>query len=346
VIGIAPGAETDDRGGSLTIFDEAGNRLRTICCPGALAVGAGEDVLVGGAGGASLYDPETGNLVRTYPIPDPNRRGVLSLAMVGRSTVLVAAAAPVGVHMFDLRTGRRIGFVGTRHGDARRFGSAMAVNGSILAVTEIPQVNVFDVGFGAYLGTIDPPPMLGGASFGAALAYVGGLLAVGAPSGGDAGAVHLHDAGGNVFESLPAAGAGAGFGRALAALGRSLAVGSPTADGGEVVIFSPCGDGIVDAPVEQCDDGNDDDGDGCDTRCRVAGGGGGGCGDVDGDGRRSVSDAVQILRAAAGLDSACTPARCDVDGNGSVAISDGVQILRAAAGLSFVPHCPAGAPAG
>ncbi len=341
LVGIAPGDEADGLDGSVTVFDEAGGPIRTICCPGAIALGVGEHVLVGGAGGGSLYDPASGNLVRTYPIPDPSRRGVLSLALVGRSTILIAAAHPVGIHMFDVRTGRAVGFVGTRHGDARRFGSAMAVNGATLAATENPQVNVFDVGFGVYLGTIDPPPGLGGASFGASLAYAGGLLAIGAPSGGDVGAVHLHDANGNVFESLPADGAGPGFGRAVAALGRSVAVGAPTDDGGEVVIFSPCGDGAVDAPVEQCDDGNADDTDGCDAACRIVASGGGDddCGDVDGNGARSVSDAVQILRAAAQLDSACGPARCDVDGNGAIGVTDGVQILRAAAGLPFTPGC-------
>jgi cysteine-rich repeat protein len=341
VVAIAPGDEADGLGGIVTVFDgEAGGTLQTICCPGGIAIGVGDDVLVGGAGGGSLYDPATGNLVRTYTIPDPNRRGVQSLALLGRTTILIAAAQPVGIHMFDVRTAKEVGFVGTRHGDARRFGSAMAVNGGVLAVTEIPQVNFFDLGFGLVLGTIDPPPGLGGASFGTALAYADGVLAVGAPSGGDVGAVHLYDANGKLVESLPAAGLGGGFGRAVAGLGRSVAVGAPTDDGGEVVIFAPCGDGTVDAPVEQCDDGNDDDSDGCDAQCRVVTGGAtDDCGDVDGNGTRSVSDAVQILRAAARLESACTLARCDVDGNGVVGVTDGVQILRAAAALPFVGDC-------
>jgi cysteine-rich repeat protein len=216
----------------------------------------------------------------------------------------------------------------------------MAVNGATLAVTEIPQVNIFDLGFGLVLGTIDPPPGFGGASFGTSLAYAGGLLAVGAPSGGGTGAVHLYDANGNLFESLPAGDAGLGFGRAVVGLGRSIAVAAPTDDGGEVVIFSPCGDGAVDAPVEQCDDGNGVDDDGCDTDCRaVPPGGDTACGDADGNGTTSVSDGVQVLRAAAGLDSVCTLARCDVDGNGAVGVTDGVQVLRAAAGLPFAGHC-------
>jgi cysteine-rich repeat protein len=301
LVGIAPGEEADGLGGSVTVFDgETGGTMQTFCCLGALAMGVGDNVLIGSPGGAGLYDPATGNLVRTLTMPDPNRRGVQSMALIGSRTIALAATEPVGVHLFDERTGRAVGFVGTRHGDTRHFGSAMAVNGATLAVTEIPQVNLFDLGFGLVLGTIDPPPGLGGASFGAALAYAGGLLVVGAPSGGDKGAAHLFDANGNLVVSLPADGAGPGFGRAVAALGRSVAVGAPTDAGGAVVIFSPCGDGTVDAPVEQCDDGNDDDTDGCDSECRTVGARDD-CGDADGSATITVSDGVQILRAAAGL---------------------------------------------
>jgi cysteine-rich repeat protein len=255
-------------------------------------------------------------------------------------TIAIAAEQPVGVYLFDDRTGKRIGLVGTRHGDARHFGSAMAVSGQTIAISEIPQVNVFDLGFGFYLGTINPPPALGNASFGRALAWAAGLLAISAPSGGDVGAVHLHDASGNLVQSLPADGAGPQFGRALTALGASIAVGAPTDEGGEVVIYSPCGDGAVDAPVEQCDDGNDVVNDTCDDDCRLksvpppdA------CGDADGDGAMSVTDGVQILRAAAGLSSVCTVARCDVDGNGSMSVTDAVNVLRGAAGLPFTGTC-------
>ena len=31
-----------------------------------------------------------------------------------------------------------------------------------------------------------------------------------------------------------------------------------------------CGDGVVQAGLEECDDGNDDDSDGCLTSCRLA----------------------------------------------------------------------------
>lgn len=65
------------------------------------------------------------------------------------------------------------------------------------------------------------------------------------------------------------------------------------------------------------------------------------CGDADGSGAVSVSDGVNVLRAAAGIADACeTGAACDVDGSGAVTVSDGVNVLRAAAGLSTTLSCP------
>lgn len=56
------------------------------------------------------------------------------------------------------------------------------------------------------------------------------------------------------------------------------------------------------------------------------------CGDADGDGSVTITDGVNVLRAAAGLSSTCDTA-CDVDGSGDITISDGVNVLRVAAGL-------------
>jgi hypothetical protein len=63
------------------------------------------------------------------------------------------------------------------------------------------------------------------------------------------------------------------------------------------------------------------------------------CGDADGSGSVNVTDGVQTLRAAAGLPSPCTLARCDVNGNGEVSVTDGVQVLRGAAGLPLSGTC-------
>ncbi len=64
------------------------------------------------------------------------------------------------------------------------------------------------------------------------------------------------------------------------------------------------------------------------------------CGDADQNGSLTVTDGVNVLRSAAGLDSPCIAARCDVDNSGAVTVTDGVNVLRGAAGLSFDANCP------
>jgi hypothetical protein len=66
------------------------------------------------------------------------------------------------------------------------------------------------------------------------------------------------------------------------------------------------------------------------------------CGDADGNGSVSVTDGVQVLRAAAGLSSRCAmnAAACDIDGSGTITVTDGVNVLRLAAGLPVDLHCP------
>jgi hypothetical protein len=68
------------------------------------------------------------------------------------------------------------------------------------------------------------------------------------------------------------------------------------------------------------------------------------CGDADGNGAVTVTDGVQILRAAAGLASSCTLARCDLDDGGSISVTDGVNVLRDAAGLPVNLACPGETP--
>ncbi len=63
------------------------------------------------------------------------------------------------------------------------------------------------------------------------------------------------------------------------------------------------------------------------------------CGDADGNGSVTVSDGVQILRAAADLSNTCTLARCDVNGDGTITVSDGVAVLRRAADLPGADDC-------
>lgn len=63
------------------------------------------------------------------------------------------------------------------------------------------------------------------------------------------------------------------------------------------------------------------------------------CGDVDDNDVVSVTDGVQVLRAAAGLSSDCTDAICDIDVSGTVSVTDGVIVLRKAAGLAITENC-------
>jgi len=66
------------------------------------------------------------------------------------------------------------------------------------------------------------------------------------------------------------------------------------------------------------------------------------CADADGNGDVTVTDGVEVLRAAAGLTTACTAFRCDVDGSGDITVTDGVGVLLRAADLRFgeFHHCP------
>ena len=63
------------------------------------------------------------------------------------------------------------------------------------------------------------------------------------------------------------------------------------------------------------------------------------CGDVDDSKTVTVTDGVQVLRAAAELSSDCTLPICDADVNGEIGVTDGVIVLRKAAGLTITEDC-------
>lgn len=65
------------------------------------------------------------------------------------------------------------------------------------------------------------------------------------------------------------------------------------------------------------------------------------CGDADNSGTVTVTDGVQVLRAAAALSSTCSASTCDVDGSGAVTVTDGVNVLRKAAGVAITENCVA-----
>jgi hypothetical protein len=64
------------------------------------------------------------------------------------------------------------------------------------------------------------------------------------------------------------------------------------------------------------------------------------CGDPNESGTVTVTDGVQVLRAAAGLASECSAATCDVNADGATSVTDGVVVLRAAAALPADLSCP------
>jgi hypothetical protein len=66
------------------------------------------------------------------------------------------------------------------------------------------------------------------------------------------------------------------------------------------------------------------------------------CADPDGNGDVTVTDGVEILRAAAGLSATCSPTICDVNGDGLVTVTDAVNTLRRAAGLTATFSCGTG----
>jgi len=63
------------------------------------------------------------------------------------------------------------------------------------------------------------------------------------------------------------------------------------------------------------------------------------CADSDGNGEVTVSDGVNLLRAAAGLSSNCVLQVCDVNLDGTISVTDGVIALRQAAGLPTNISC-------
>jgi hypothetical protein len=88
--------------------------------------------------------------------------------------------------------------------------------------------------------------------------------------------------------------------------------------------------------VEECDDGDLEDGDGCDADCTslVL------CGDANGNDHLQSGDALLVLRAAIGQAVECPFYLCDTDGDARVRTSDSLRVLKRAVGQSVVMACP------
>lgn len=63
------------------------------------------------------------------------------------------------------------------------------------------------------------------------------------------------------------------------------------------------------------------------------------CGDANDDGSITSTDALATLKAAVGLPSPCTLARCDVDSTGQIRSTDALRILRVAVGQMIALSC-------
>jgi cysteine-rich repeat protein len=264
---------------------------------GSAVATAGSRVLIGAPGdnpvgypnqgSASLIDPfgsPGGALIFNLANPQPQANSYFGSALAVLGARLIVGA-PFGnftggaVYEFDGSTGALLHTILPPLGEGS-LGRALAVDASTLFASGL-QVYRFAAD-GTLLRTYTNPSAQPFDGFGNALAVSGPLLLVGAQDtdgGGnsDAGAAHLFDvASGTLLQTLPnpEPGQSVHFGNSVAIVGKYLAIGSPSATGSRVLVYAPCGDDVVD-PIEECDDGNLVDGDGCDSNCRPTGCGNG-----------------------------------------------------------------------
>jgi cysteine-rich repeat protein len=87
--------------------------------------------------------------------------------------------------------------------------------------------------------------------------------------------------------------------------------------------------------VEECDDGNAEDGDGCSAACEEQQL----CGDADGNGFVLSSDSLAILNVAIGFDVLCPTWICDANGDGEVTALDALMVLTSVVGAEADLAC-------
>ncbi len=143
------------------------------------------------------------------------------------------------------------------------------------------------------------------------LAAANGMFLVGGPGCGfyeDAVAAHVIDeVAGRPLATLcnPSGEHNSWYGATgVLANGRAF-VGDPSGDVSRVWVFAPCADGLL-APGEECDDGNDVDGDGCDRNCTFT---------RCGNGRRSAGEPCRddLVRAVFDAPGPLPPACVELD---------------------------------
>lgn len=197
-----------------------------------------------------------------------------------------AGSEAAAVHVFDRATlGWQRALTPPNPSAGSLFGHAVAANGTTIVVGAPGEHAAADGEGAAYLFDLQtgglrrriagPNAPRAHDRFGFAVAAPSDRIVVGAPHDDaeerpGAGTASVFDSEGALLQTLIGTRTNARFGWSMAAFGGSVVIGAPSPidRAGYVGIYSPCGNGAVD-PAETCDDGNDVDGDGCDSNCSV-----------------------------------------------------------------------------
>lgn len=332
---VLVGAPADDtvgpNAGAAYLFDGAtGQVLRTFHDPapwnqsfGGAVAALGPNALIAGSEVVYLFDTGSGSLIRTFSPPSSSAFGYRSFFAEACGGVVVTApdddtAGPSSgaAYLFDASSGVILRtFLNPTPAPDDDFGYSVAAFGSSLLIgapgddavaADGGALHRFDCSSGALLRTYLSPTPSDGETFGWSVALVDDNVLVGAARGGYSGsdgAAYLLDAGTGeslqTFKGLSPT-VPRSFGTAVAAVGSAVAVGGAGAhDEGRVLLFDFCGSGVL-TPPEQCDDGNNADGDGCT----------GACIDPCGNGVLDPPEQCDHGGESASCDADCTPASC------------------------------------
>jgi cysteine-rich repeat protein len=243
-------------------------------------------------GEAVLLDGATGTRLRAFhkPIPAASDFFGTAVAFVGHDALVGApfdsgpAQNAGAAYLFAANTGAlRESFRKPNPAAGDLLGSAVAARGNSILLgapgdhtmgSDAGAAYLFDGTSGAFPVALFATPASLNDGFGYALAVGDTQLVVGVPladaGAPDAGAAFVFEAPqGTSVATLtgrrPAR--DLRFGRAVAFLDPDILIGS-LEDDGTVFLLAPCGDGILD-PGQECDDGNDVNGDSCDVNCTL-----------------------------------------------------------------------------
>jgi cysteine-rich repeat protein len=211
---------------------------------------------------AYRFDVTSGSVIQTYARPPGAEEFGRAIAGVGSR---VAVGALGAVFLFDADTGA---LVATLNGSgADQFGAKLLAVGGNVLVSDQGRIWVIDGGDGSRLRSYP--------GYDWPLDAADGILLVGGPGCGlyeDAIAAHLiDDASGRPLATLcnPRYDSYSRYASiGLLAAGNAF-VADSSEDVNQVWMFAPCADGIL-AAGEECDDGNQIDGDGCDRNCTLS----------------------------------------------------------------------------